>query len=148
MRVFIGNIPCSTNNAELRLVLYKCLTRSMLRQLKLAFYYRFDVRRDVKLKIVHAKRLDQIICYGVAEFTQSVVGKLSVRLLRKHVLSGNQLVAHEFVHRAYANERRAVGSGDKTYRRGERRSSERRGAKQRLRAPAPGSIKKSKYLAG
>lgn len=148
MRVFIGNIPCSTNSAELRFILYKCLTRSIWRQFKLAVFYRFDVRRDVKLKVVQKKRLDGIVCYGVAQFTQPEVAKLSIALIRKYVLSGKRLSAHELVHRTYANERRAVGSGDKTYRGGERRSNERRGARQRMQSPGSGGAKKAKYLSG
>ncbi len=148
MRVFIGNIHCNTNSAELRFIIYKCLTRSLWRQFKLAVFYRFDVRRDVKLKIVQKKRQDEIVCYGIAEFSQPLVGKLSIGLIRRYVLRGKKLVAHEFVHRAYANERRAVGSGDKTYRGGERRSNERRGARQRMRSPTAVVAKKAKYLAG
>lgn len=148
MRVFIGNIHCNTNSAELRFIIYKCLTRSLWRQFKLAVFYRFDVRRDVKLKIVQKKRQDEIVCYGIAEFTQPLVGKLSIGLLRRYVLRGKKLIAHEFVHRTYANERRAVGSGDKTYRGGERRSNERRGARQRMRSPAAVVATKAKYLAG
>ena len=146
MRVFIGNIPCSTNNAELRYILYKCLTRSLWRQFKLAVFYRFDVRRDVKLKIVQQKRLDGIACYGVAQFDPPEVGRLSIPLIRKYVLNGKRLAAHEFVHRAYANERRAVGSSDKIYRGGERRNSDRRGARQRLRSTGTGVAKKAQYL--
>lgn len=148
MRVFIGNIHCNTNSAELRFIIYKCLTRSLWRQFKLAVFYRFDVRRDVKLKIVQRKRQDEIVCYGIAEFSQPLVGNLSISLLRRYVLRGKKLIAHEFVHRTYANERRAVGSGDKTYRGGERRGSERRGARQRMRPPAAMVAKKAKYLAG
>ena len=148
VRVFIGNIPCSTNSAELRFILYKSLTRSLWRQLKLAVFYRFDVRRDVKLKVVQKKRHDQIVCYGIAEFVQPEVGKLCIAVIGKYVLSGKRLIAHEFVNRAYANERRAVGSGDKTYRGGERRCNERRGARQRMRSAASGTVEKAKYLAG
>ena len=132
MRIFIGNIPCSTNSSELRFIIYKCLTRSLWRQFKLAVFYRFDVRRDVTLKIVQKKRLDLLACHGIAEFTQPQVGKLSIRLLGRYVLRGKKLVAHEFAHRTYANERRAPGSGDKTHCGGERRRSERRGARQRV----------------
>jgi len=148
MRVFIGNIHCNTNSAELRFILYKCLSRSLWRQLKLALFYRFDVRRDVTLKIVQKKREDEIVCYGIAEFAQPEVGRLSIGLIGKYVLRGKKLVAHEFVHRAYANERRAVGSGDKTYRDGERRRNERRGARQRMRLPNAVTARKAKYLAG
>lgn len=149
MRIFIGNIPSTTNSAELRLILYKSLTRSLWRQFKLAFIYRFDVRRDVKLKIVQKKRQDAIVSYGIAEFSNPKVGKLSIAVISKYVQSGKRLAAHEFVHRAYANERRALGSGDKTYRGGERRRNERRGARQRLlQSPFPGSVIKAKYLAG
>lgn len=147
MKVFIGNIPCSTNTAELRFIIYKCLTRSLWRQFKLAFVHRFDVRRDVNVKIVQKKRQNETFCHGLAEFDQPEVGKLSIPLLRKYVLNGKRLAAHEFVHRTYANERRAVGSSDKTYRGGERRKSERRGARQRVR-PSGGAVKKAKYLAG
>ena len=133
-RVFIGNIPCGTNTAELRFILYKCLTRSIWRQFKLAVVYHFDVRRDVRLKI--KKQQDQAVCYAMAEFTQPVIGKMSIGLLRKYVLRGKRLAAHEFVDRAYTNERRAVGSGDKLHRGGERRRNERRGSRQLMRLPA------------
>lgn len=133
MRVFIGNIRSNTSSAELRFILYKCLTRSLWRQFKLAFVYRFDVRRDVKLKIVKKKRQDEIVCYGIAEFVQPEVAKLSIGVIKKYVLRGKKLVAHEYVHRAYANDRRAVGSGNKTHRGGERRHNERRGARSLLR---------------
>ena len=136
MRVFIGNIPCGTNSAELRFILYKCLTRSIWRQFKLAVVYHFDVRRDVRLKIVQKKQQDQMVCYAVAEFSQPVIGNLSISLLRKYVLRGKRLAAHEFVDRAYTNERRAVGSGDKLHRGGERRRSERRSSRQLRGLPA------------
>ncbi len=136
MRVFIGNIPCGTNSAELRFILYKCLTRSIWRQFKLAVVYHFDVRRDVRLKIVQKKQQDQKVCYAVAEFIQPVVGILSIGLLRKYVLRGKRLAAHEFVDRAYTNERRAVGSGDKLHRGGERRRSDRRSLGQLRGLPA------------
>jgi hypothetical protein len=148
VRVFIGNIHCNTNIAELRFILYKCLSRSLWRQLKLAMFYRFDVRRDVALRIVQKKRPDEIVCYGIAEFAQPEVGRLSIGPIGKYVLRGKKLIAHEFVHRAYANERRAVGSGDKTHRNGERRRNERRGARQRMRLPGVVTARQAKYLAG
>lgn len=137
MRVFIGNISCITSSAELRFMLYKCLSRSMWRQFKLAVIYRFDVRRDVILKIVRKPRRGSLVCYGIAEFSQPEVGQMSIHLLNRYVWSGKTLVAHEFVHRTYANERRAVGSRDKRRRGAERRRHERRDTRPAGRSSAP-----------
>ena len=137
MRVFIGNISCNINSAELRFIIYKCLSRSMWRQFKLAVVYRFDVRRDVILKIVRKNRQGSMVCYGIAEFSQPEVGQMSINLLSKYVWSGKSLEAHEFAYRTYANERRAVGSGDKRHRGGERRRHERRDTRQVRRSSVP-----------
>lgn len=133
MQVFIGNLPQGTSNAELRIALYHAMNRSLLRRLGLPFGPRIDVNRDVKFQLKHKKHGGRDLHYCVANFDSPEAARYSIKVLHRAKLRGNRIIAREYTHRAYFNDRRAVGSGDKR-RQGleERRQGDRRGARELL----------------
>lgn len=126
MQIYIGNLPPGTVSSDLRAVLYKEINRSILRRLGLSFAPRIDFSRDVKFRMVQKKRDDQVIRYGIAEFTTREAAKFGITLLHRVKLRGQRMVVHEYMHRTYSNDLRAIGSSNKRRQEPERRRSDRR----------------------
>lgn len=132
MQVFIGNLPQGTSNADLRIALYNAMNRSILRRLGFPIGPTIDVNRDVKFRLVHKKHGGREIHYCVATFENAEAGQYSIKGLHRAKVRGNRIVAREYAHRAYFNDQRSVGTGDKRWQGIERRSGDRRGAREFL----------------
>lgn len=132
MQVFIGNLAQDTSNADLRLALYNAMNRSFLRRLGLPFGPQIDVNRDVKFRLAHKKYGGRELHYCVADFDSAEAALYAIKGLHRAKVRGNRIVVREYAHRAYFNDRRAVGSGDMTWQGHDRRQGDRRRAREYL----------------
>lgn len=64
--------------------------------------------------------------YAVVEFDSERLARKAIDKLRHTPLYGQPLIIHEYVHRSYNNERRAVGWRNRQWPGNERRSNDRR----------------------
>jgi hypothetical protein len=106
MELFIGNLPPKISLAEL-----------------LIFFRAFKGKADFRLE---KGGPDGTLLYAVAELDSERYARKLVEKYQGAQVRGKKLVIREYVHRSYANERRAVNWREKPWRAGERRRNERR----------------------
>lgn len=108
MELFIGNLPPNTHISEV-----------------IAFFKGFSHKATFRME--QKKQEDgSAIRYVVADFEND---KYAVKFIEKYAgqrLRDHELQIHEYVHRSYTNERRAVNWREKPWRAGERRRTDRR----------------------
>ncbi len=108
MELFIGNLPPNTSLAEL-----------------LTFFKAFKGRARFHLEKSPPAEGEPTL-YAVAEFESERYARKMMERYAQKSLRGCKLVIREYLHRSYANERRAVNWREKPWRAGERRRTERR----------------------
>ncbi len=115
MEVFIGNLPESATVDDL-----------------VDFFKAFA--RDAEFRIVRKQGEDGTrYRFGLAHFRSDRKAEKAIHKLHMHKMHGKPIVVREYHHRAYQNERRAVGWRNRPWDGPERRKGDRRHGSVELR---------------
>lgn len=119
MEIFIGNLPAVISQAEL-----------------LQFFKGYHKRNGIEVRIVDEDTESGIHHrYAVVTIEHERLAAKALKKLNGAQLKGNHVTLHEYQHRSYGNERRAVGWRNRPWDGPERRQADRR-LKLKQEAPA------------
>jgi RNA recognition motif-containing protein len=126
MEIFVGNLPQGTNSMNLRQLLEKNMKKSFFQKL----FGMSVINNSIKIDIFQKKHGKKINCYGHIDIPSEKLATAAIEALNGLQYKKNTLVSRVFVHRAYSNDRRAVGWRNKPWDKEERRLQERRSSKE------------------
>lgn len=108
MEVYIGNLAAKVTYSDL-----------------IHFFKGFSSK--ARIRIVEKRQQNgSKVHFGIAEFDSDKLARKAIRKLHRQPLFGRQIVLHEYLHRCYANENRAVNWRTLPWRGVERRKQDRR----------------------
>lgn len=108
MDIFVGNLPRAASTADLE-----------------RLFSSYDKAAHIAIKEGHDKDGNSFR-YGVCSMESERAALKAIKALNGHRLLGAELTVHEFIHRNYSNERRALGWRQREWEDEERRRHERR----------------------
>lgn len=129
MEIFVGNLPGEIQSSDLENLLKNTLKKNIFQKLFKALVNSGSFAKGkVHCRVIQKELQGKVQQYGHINIHSGKLAKCAVDSLNRYKYKGQYLVAREYYHRAYNNDRRNVRWRDTPWRKDERRLEERRGA--------------------
>lgn len=131
MEIFVGNLPDQVNADELKKLVKHTLQRSVFQKLFNVLVSKGTLdKNNVSFKVIQKESHGVVRNIGHVQVHSEKLGKVIIDSLSRLRVQGKNIIAREYVHRAYINDRRDVSWRENPWISEERRLEERRRAEE------------------
>lgn len=131
MEIFVGNLPKQASADDLQKLVKTTLQKSLFQKVFNVLVTKGSLdRHNASFKVIQKESFGVVSNYGHVDIQSDKLARCVIDALNRIRYQGQPLVAREYVHRAYINDRRNLDWREQPWSNEERRLVERRRAEE------------------